>query len=141
MKLPWAIIFPFCTAYFTKIFHLGYRPTEYEQYVSFIRHPCMKLITKKLQPLPCKVPKRGMWWLCNYFISHVCLFKILETVVWIIFALFQAKPKPNLMHYYIFYKDRWMWYMTLNEELKSYSLPSWMRLSIYICWGSYFILW
>ena len=111
-------------------------------FVSFILHPCIKLMTNKLQPLSCKVPEKFRVECRDYlivlalhgtFISHVCLFKICVTVAWINWPVFQTKLKLNLMQYYVFSKNRCMWYMTLNENLMNYSLSSWMWFSMYLC--------
>ena len=95
----------------------------------------MKLMTYKLQPWPCKVPKTLSVGCGGYLIilllhgtsvSHGCLFKIYVTVAGINWAVFQSKFKLNLIQYYIFHKNSLMWYRTLNGNLMSYSLSSWM---------------
>ena len=61
-------------------------------FVSFILYPCVKLMANKLQPLPCKVPKKFIDVCGDYliilvldgtFFSHGCLFKIILIVAWI----------------------------------------------------------
>ena len=75
----------------------------------------MRLMTNKLQPLPCKVPKKfiegcgdDLIFLVAHgtFISHGCLFKIHLIVALINWAVFQTKLKLNLIQHYIFYKNR-----------------------------------
>ena len=53
-------------------------------FVSFILHPCMRLMANKLLPLPCKVPKNFIEGCGNYLVilvlhgklvSRGCLFK------------------------------------------------------------------
>ena len=124
---------------------LEHRPIQFHSvFVSFILHSCIKLMTNKLQPFPSKIPRKFNVGCGDYLIilvlhgisiSHVCLFKIHVTVAWINWTMFQIKLKPNLMQYYIFYKNRWMCYMTLNESLMRYSIRSWMYFSVYLCWG------
>ena len=54
-------------------------------FVLFILHPSIRLMTNKLQPLPCKVPKKFFEGCGDYliilvlrgtFVSQCCLFKI-----------------------------------------------------------------
>ena len=112
-------MFYFCNVHSTKIFDLAYRPIDTSKFnsvfVSFIFHPCMRLMTNKLQPLPLKFPKKFIEGCgdCSIilvphgtFVSHGCLFKIHLIIPWINWAVFQTELKLNLIQDYIFYKSR-----------------------------------
>ena len=80
INLVWSRVFSFCTVFLPITFH-----------------PCIKLMTIKLQLFPCEVPKKFNV-VCNdylvilvlhrTFISHVCLFKIHVTVASVNWAVF-----------------------------------------------------
>ena len=100
----------------------------------------MKFMTNKLQPLPCKIPKRISVRCSDYliilllhgrFINYDCLFKFQVTVAWIILVVFQAKLKPNLIQYYTFSKNIWMWHRTLNKNLINYK-PTLIDLILFV---------
>ena len=103
-------------------------------------------MTNKLpNPLPWKVPKKFRVGCGDYLIilvlhgmsiSTVCFFKIHGAVAKINWTLLKTKSKfrPKLRWYYIFYQNRLMSYMTLSEDLMSYSIGSWVRISMYLCW-------
>lgn len=86
----------------------------------------MKMETNKWQSLPCKVPKNFSVRCVDYlfilvqhetFVSHGCLFQIHVTVAQINWAVLQTKLKLKLIQCYTFYKNRCMWYGSLNENL------------------------
>ena len=67
----------------------------------------MKLMTNKVQPLPCRVSKKFsvgcgdcliILLLHGTFVSHGCLFKIHVTVARINWAVLQTKFKLNLIY-------------------------------------------
>ena len=107
----------------------------------------MKLMTNRFQPLPCKVLQKFNVRCGGYlislvlhgtFVSHGSLFKIHVTVAQINWAVFQTKPKLNLIQYYIFYKNRGMCYRTLNGNL--INIHSWISLSLLIGFSMYLYL-